>query len=123
MSVRSESSERADFAAELHEEVNRLPERYRGPIVLCHLEGLSNELAAGQLGLPVRTVQRRLARGGSAFVGGWSGGVSTRRWACLELDSRTKRLPERGSRRLCGRRPAWPRGWRLRQWPRQQSRS
>ncbi len=54
---------RAGFAAELHEELNRLPERYRVPIVLCHLEGLSNEQAAGQLGLPVRTVQRRLAQG------------------------------------------------------------
>ena len=34
-----------------------------GPIVLCDLEGLTNEQAASQIGLPVRTVQRRLALG------------------------------------------------------------
>src|SRR5262249_40412592 len=47
----------------LYEELDRLPERFRAPIVLCHLEGLTNEQAANQLGLPVRTVQRRLAEG------------------------------------------------------------
>ena len=53
----------ADSMAELHEEISRLPDRYRAPIVLCHLEGLSNEQAASQLGVPVRTIQRRLAQG------------------------------------------------------------
>ena len=48
---------------ELYEELDRLPEKFRAPIVLCHLEGLTNEQAAVQLGLPVRTVQRRLAQG------------------------------------------------------------
>ncbi len=47
--------------SEVHEELDRLPERFRAPIVLCHLEGLTNEQAASRLGLPVRTVQRRLA--------------------------------------------------------------
>ncbi len=49
--------------SDIHAELDRLPERLRAPIVLCHLEGLSNEQAAGQLGLPVRTVQRRLSQG------------------------------------------------------------
>src|SRR5262249_6172924 len=49
--------------ADVHEELDRLPERFRAPIVLCHLEGLTNEQAATWLGLPVRTVQRRLAEG------------------------------------------------------------
>jgi RNA polymerase sigma factor (sigma-70 family) len=53
----------AGAAAELFEEVDRLPERYRGPIVLCALEGLTNDQAARELGLPVRTIQRRLAQG------------------------------------------------------------
>jgi RNA polymerase sigma factor (sigma-70 family) len=48
---------------ELYEELERLPERYRAPIVLCHLEGLSNEQAAARLAIPVRTVQRRLSVG------------------------------------------------------------
>ncbi len=48
---------------EVHEELLRLPDKFREPIVLCHLEGLTRELAAQQLGWPVGTVQSRLARG------------------------------------------------------------
>ena len=48
---------------ELHEELGRLPEKFRLAIVLCHLEGLSHEQAAERLGCPVRTIQSRLARG------------------------------------------------------------
>ena len=47
----------------LHEEVCRLPERYRAVIVLCCLEGLTQEQAARQLGWPIGTVQSRLSRG------------------------------------------------------------
>ena len=48
---------------EVHEELSRLPDRYRLPLVLCHLEGLTHEQAAHQLRCPVRTLQTRLARG------------------------------------------------------------
>ncbi len=48
---------------ELYEELARLPERFRAPIVLCYLEGQSYEQAASQLGCPVRTIHSRLARG------------------------------------------------------------
>ena len=48
---------------ELYEELARLPERYRAPLVLCYLEGLSNEHAASRLRLPLRTFQRRLSQG------------------------------------------------------------
>ena len=46
----------------LHEEIDRLPERYRAPIVLCYLEGMTHEQAAGHLRWPVGTVGSRLAR-------------------------------------------------------------
>jgi RNA polymerase sigma factor (sigma-70 family) len=52
----------AETWSELYQELGRLPERLRLPIVLCHLEGLTYEQAARQLGCPVRTVQSRLAR-------------------------------------------------------------
>jgi RNA polymerase sigma factor (sigma-70 family) len=52
-----------DSAAIVHEEANRLPQKYRLPIVLCYLEGLTHEQAAEQLGWPVGTVRSRLARG------------------------------------------------------------
>jgi Sigma-70, region 4 len=48
---------------ELHEELERLPGRYRTAIVLCDLEGLSHEQASSRLGCPLRTLQTRLYRG------------------------------------------------------------
>jgi RNA polymerase sigma factor (sigma-70 family) len=47
---------------ELYEELGRLPDRYRLPVLFCHLEGLSYEQAAERLGCPVRTVHSRLSR-------------------------------------------------------------
>ena len=52
-----------ELLPEVHDEVARLPEKYRVPIVLCYVEGLTHEEAAGQLHLPVGTVKVRLARG------------------------------------------------------------
>src|SRR5262249_37192893 len=47
----------------VHEEVNRLPERYRAPLVLCYLEGLTQEAAAVRLKLAKSTLRERLERG------------------------------------------------------------
>src|SRR5262249_17197193 len=46
-----------------HEEVSRLPERYRAPLVLCYLEGATQEAAAVQLSLAKGTLRERLERG------------------------------------------------------------
>jgi HlyD family secretion protein len=47
----------------LHEEIDRLPDRYRAPVVLCDLEGRTHEQVARHLGWPVGTVKSRLSRG------------------------------------------------------------
>jgi hypothetical protein len=47
----------------LHDEIGRLPEAYRAAVVLCDLEGLTQEQAARQLGWPPGTVRSRLSRG------------------------------------------------------------
>jgi RNA polymerase sigma factor (sigma-70 family) len=52
----------SDLAPLLHEEVRRLPDKYRRPVVLCYLEGKTNEEAAQQLRWPVGTVKGRLNR-------------------------------------------------------------
>jgi RNA polymerase sigma factor (sigma-70 family) len=51
-----------DLGAVLQAEITRLPERYRGAVVLCYLEGQTYEDAALHLRLPVGTVKSRLAR-------------------------------------------------------------
>ncbi len=52
-----------DLEPALHEEIGRLPERYRVPVVLCLLEGLTHEQVARHLCWPVGTVKSRLANG------------------------------------------------------------
>jgi RNA polymerase sigma factor (sigma-70 family) len=52
----------AELRAVIDEEIGRLPERYRLPLILCHLEGMRHHEAAKRLGCPVGTVESRLSR-------------------------------------------------------------
>ena len=54
--------DRAEFGPVVEEEVRRLPEKYRAAIVLCYWQGLTQEQAAVQLGIPLGTVRSRVAR-------------------------------------------------------------
>jgi RNA polymerase sigma factor (sigma-70 family) len=48
---------------DLHNEIDRLPEKYRNPIILCYMQGRTQLEAAQMLGWPLGTVQTRLHRG------------------------------------------------------------
>jgi RNA polymerase sigma factor (sigma-70 family) len=54
--------DQSDLRSIIDEEVRRLPERYRVPLVLCHLEGLTHHEVARRLGCPVGTIESRLSR-------------------------------------------------------------
>src|SRR5205823_5651984 len=47
----------------LHAELAALPEHFRAPLVLCYLEGLTQDEAARRLGWTAATVKGRLQRG------------------------------------------------------------
>ena len=59
---REAPSENQELRRVLDEEIGRLPERFRGAVVLCCLEGISVDEAAVRLGCPRGTVASRLAR-------------------------------------------------------------
>ena len=64
---RSEEARLAGDPGELRsmidEEIRRLPERYREPLILCYLEGLRHHEIAERLDCPLGTVESRLSRG------------------------------------------------------------
>ncbi len=65
----SEVGSALETAPLLHDEIGRLPEKYRSPIVLCHLEGKTHEEAARVLNWPVGTLSGRLSRGRALLKG------------------------------------------------------
>ena len=63
--------QRREEAEMLHEEISRLPDRYRVPIVLCYLEGLTQAEAAHRLGVPIGTLGVRLMRARERLRTAW----------------------------------------------------
>jgi RNA polymerase sigma factor (sigma-70 family) len=79
--VVAEAQDRADLRPVLDQELSRLPDRYRVPVVLCDLQGRTRKDVARQLGIPAGTLSgrlttarrllaRRLIRRGCAPAGG-----------------------------------------------------
>jgi RNA polymerase sigma factor (sigma-70 family) len=56
-------SDLEDLRNILDQELDRLPAKYRCPVELCHLQGLTYDEAARQLNWPVATVKSRLTTG------------------------------------------------------------
>lgn len=50
----------SDREVALEEELNKLPERHRAPLILCHLQGKTNDQAAEILGCPRGSMAARL---------------------------------------------------------------
>src|SRR5262249_57190129 len=52
-----------ELLAILDRELERLSPRYREPLLLCYLEGLTRDEAAARLGIPANTLKVRIHRG------------------------------------------------------------
>jgi RNA polymerase sigma factor (sigma-70 family) len=61
-------AESPSVEAVVQDEIARLPERFRAPVVLCCLEGLSYDLAARRLGVTEPTLRGRLHRARKQLV-------------------------------------------------------
>lgn len=57
-----EPARATDMTVVIDEEVQRLPSKYRGPVVLYYLQGRTNEEVAGELRCPIGTIKTRLSR-------------------------------------------------------------
>ena len=62
VSLLVDSDPRSEVSESLRDEIDRLPEHLRAPIVLCYLEQMSYQAAAKELGVTQGTVRGRLAK-------------------------------------------------------------
>jgi RNA polymerase sigma factor (sigma-70 family) len=89
-----------ELAAALDAELDRLPPRYRDPLVLCYLEGLTQDEAAARLGVPRETLKSQLKRGRKKLADalaarGWElGVVLLAAVAASSADAASRRLHE-----------------------------
>jgi RNA polymerase sigma factor (sigma-70 family) len=89
-----------DLAPLLHAEVERLPDKYRGPVLLCYLEGKTNEEAARQLQWPIGTLKIRLSRARELLRSRLARRVSLNRKVTLKVLSGGLGLTEKAVRRF-----------------------
>jgi RNA polymerase sigma factor (sigma-70 family) len=84
-----------ELVALIHAEIDRLPDRFRMPVVLCDVEGRSYVEAARHLHCPVGTVKSRLARGRERLRGrlGRHGLAVTTGLSVPVVDPRTIQAP------------------------------
>jgi hypothetical protein len=57
----------------LHEELHRLPEKYRAPLLLCYWEGKTRDEAAAQLGVTANALKKYLERARNLLRGRLAG--------------------------------------------------
>lgn len=62
LSAFTDEVERRDVRRIIDGAMRELPDKYRAPLVLCYLEGKTNQEAAVALGYPVGSISRRLDR-------------------------------------------------------------
>lgn len=55
--------ERQELRRVIHEELQRLPEKYRAPLTLCYLDGRTHEEAAREIGVPRGSMAKRISEG------------------------------------------------------------
>ena len=110
---------RAEARAAIDQALATLPSRFRAPMVLCYLEGLTHPEAADRLNIPVGTVRSRLAWARGRMKTKLAAASSPRPPPCSPRPSPTRPSrppcskppcgPPSRSRRAPGRRPGSPR--------------